>query len=146
MTVFIGSLADPTFRYTVDELAARGVCGDVIDIALLALAGDLRLPLDGGVADVSLPTGETVIGLPAVARLIDLSRAAPTDELRRRAQGVQLALSRYLRSLPWPSVIGGTWDNSNFSKAFQLQLASSGSWSLPRSLLTNDPVAAPAVC
>lgn len=142
MTCFLGSWADPTFRYTVNAMHGRGLGGPVLDLGQLALAGELRLPLDGGPAEILLGGQRYRLGRPVVMRLIDLAAAAPSAALSERAEGIQLALARYLRSLPWQQVVGGSWDNSNFSKVFQLAQWTGRSWAVPRSCLTSDPAAA----
>ncbi|MEO6501906.1 MAG: hypothetical protein ABIQ09_08335 [Jatrophihabitantaceae bacterium] len=142
MTTFVGSWADPTFRYTVNAMHDRGVCGPVLDLGQLILAGELSLPLDGGPGEIGLAGERHLLGLPVVMRLIDLSIAAPSESLRDRAEGIQLSLARYLCALPWQQVVGGTWDNSNFSKAYQLTRWRDRAWAVPRSCLTNDPAVA----
>lgn len=139
MTIFLGSAADPTFRYTVSALRRRDVEGEVIDLGHLILAGDLFLPLDGTTGSLGLAGRCHFLAPPVVARLIDISAAAPDQALAERAQAVQSSLARYLAALPWGQVIGGMGDNSNFSKAYQLSLASGRTWSIPRTCLTSDP-------
>jgi hypothetical protein len=139
MTVFLGSVADATFRYTVSALRRRGVEGEIVDLGHLVLAGDLDLPLDGRVGGVELAGRRHDLAPPVVARLIDISAAAPDAALAGRALAVQSSLASYLGALPWDRVVAGTQDNSNFSKAYQLALAHGRSWSIPRTCLTNDP-------
>lgn len=139
MTVFLGSAADPTFGYTVSALRRRGVEGEIVDLGHLILAGDFYLPLDGTTGSVELAGCCHDLAPPIVARLIDISAAAPDRRLAQRALAVQSSLARYLQALPWNQVIGGNRDNSNFSKAYQLSLARCRSWSIPRTCLTSDP-------
>jgi hypothetical protein len=139
MTIFLGSVADPTFRYTVHALRRRGVEGEVADLGHLVLAGDLDLPIDGTTGTLHMAGRRYDLASPVVARLIDISVAAPTQPLAQRALAVQSSLARYLAVLPWNMVVGGIHDNSNFSKAYQLSLAHGRSWSIPRTCLTNDP-------
>ncbi|HVB41782.1 MAG TPA: hypothetical protein VNF47_03630 [Streptosporangiaceae bacterium] len=139
MTIFLGSAADPTFRYTVSALRQRGVEGEIADLGHLVLAGDLHLPLDGTTGSLDLAGRCHELAPPLVARLIDISAAAPDRELAQRARAVQCSLANYLAALPWNQVVGGIQDNSNFSKAYQLSLARGRSWSIPRTCLTNDP-------
>ncbi|MFD5513990.1 RimK family alpha-L-glutamate ligase [Streptomyces sp. NPDC127051] len=142
MVMFLGSGADPTFRHTVTALAKRGIDGDIIDLGHLVLAGDFTLPLDGTPGTVQL-AGETFhLTAPMVTRLIDISSAAPSKELAERARATQTSIARYLRTLPWEHVVGAPWDNSNFSKIFQLSLAGGRSWTIPETLVTNNPDAA----
>lgn len=139
MTVFVGSLADATFCHTVHALTARGVGGEVVDLAHLVLSGDVELPLDGRPGVLRLAGREVALTGPVVARLVDISAAAPDARLRERAHGLQLALTRHLRGLPAGRVVGVTRDNSNFSKLVQLAAAAGTGWARPRSCLTNDP-------
>ena len=144
VTAFLGSGADPTFRHTVSAMAQRGVEGDIIDLGHLILAGELELPLDGTPGTVELAGRTFTLDVPVVARLIDISGAAPSTALANRARAIQACLARYLRCLPWERVVGAPWDNSNFSKAYQLSLAFDRAWSVPRTCTTSDPDAAKA--
>lgn len=144
MITCLGSLADPTFRHTVAAMRKHGLDGELIDLGYLVMRGNVTLPLNGQPGRITLAGRTISVEQPVVARLIDISRVAPTPELRRRAEGVQVSLARYLSCLPWTQVVGGTWDNSNFSKAYQLSCASGRSWAVPRTCVTNDPSVAKA--
>jgi hypothetical protein len=142
MIFCLGSVADPTFCHTLAALKGAGADFDVVDFAQLTLAGDVEAPLDDPAQTLlSLHGARYRLGRyrSAYLRMVDISDAAPSPELRERAAGLYQALSRLFTDGPLPVVNPPLRDVSNFSKVYHaVSLAPLGAWRIPRSCLTNS--------
>ncbi|WP_157381368.1 ATP-grasp domain-containing protein [Burkholderia ubonensis] len=142
MILCVGLAADDTFVHTLGALRHKQVAFDAIDMAELALSGEVSLRFDD-ISNSILATRRKhyELGLYSGAwvRLFDISSQAPSEAISRRASGIFYALSRLFQLLPIRVVNPPGRDLANYSKLFHsAHLASKVGWKMPRSCLTND--------
>jgi glutathione synthase/RimK-type ligase-like ATP-grasp enzyme len=138
----VGSAADDTFLWGLRALLRHSVRFDAIDIVDLIVNGGVNVDLDD-----PLKSRLTLAGCDymlseysgAWVRILDVTSAAPTPDLSRRAEQMQSALAVLLGVLPQPVVNPPRREKSNFSKLFHAtELGRLTGFQIPRSLLTND--------
>jgi glutathione synthase/RimK-type ligase-like ATP-grasp enzyme len=138
----IGSPHDRTVVHTLAAAGRVGVSYRFLDIVRFLRTGRYRWDLDqrgGGLGhdslDVQLPDPR-ISGI--YVRLVDIS--GQVDEAERPAVRARLrALTEMLRNVDALVVNRPGLDMSNWAKAYHLHLLSSCGFTVPRSLLTNDP-------
>ena len=143
MILCIGLAADATFMYTVSALRHAQRKVEVLDLALLAYAGEMELDYANPLHSIISLYGATYKlsdYSAALIRLLDISEEAPTTLLKNRVASLYLVLSKLFSYCQLPVINPTLRDNSNFSKLFHtVSLAHLTQWTIPRSCLTNSP-------
>jgi len=147
MILCIGLAADDTFCHTLHAIKQAGRSFEVIDLAQLALAGELDGSLNTPAASVITVGGECfqVGSFESVyLRLVNIAEAAPSDAMRRRAEGLYQGLIRLFNHCDDIPVLNPPRSEcSNFSKFYHaVALARPRQWAIPRTCLTNQPTEA----
>jgi hypothetical protein len=144
MIFCIGLAADDTFCHTLNAIKRTGYAFDAIDFAQLALAGEFSAPLDEPEATVISVRGKRFeLGSydSVYLRLVNIAEAAPSADLRRRAEGLYQGLIRLFSHCEGIPVLNPPrGECSNFSKFYHaVALAQPRNWTIPRTCLTNQP-------
>jgi len=138
----VGLAADETFVYTVAALIAARAKIRVLDLGQLAYSGSLQIYLDEPLDSVlELHKAEYRLDSfdGAWVRMVDISGAAPTQQLARRSSDQYRALCKLFEVVPYPVVNPPARNASNFSKVLHsTALGSMTGWQVPRTCLTND--------
>lgn len=145
MILFLGSLADATFLYTIEAALTRRMPYDVVDLAHVALAGGATICANADDRSVIRVAGrEYALGAygSVYARLTDVSAAAPTALAASRYRALYVSLARLLGRTPLRAINPPGADLSNLSKPFHAHFVSRvAGWSTPPTIVSNDPSA-----
>jgi len=142
MILCIGSAADDTYCHTIIAMKQANLKVDIIDIARLALSGEVLFPMHDLRSSV-FKTSERSYHLNDYwgvwIRPVEIAEAAPEKSLKEKSAGLQVAMNRLFNNITIPVINPPIRDVSNFSKLFHaVSLAKLADWQIPRSCLTNN--------